>query len=248
MTAEVPVNKLRLWAELVALFVGGPIVLTLFPGILGDGRLFLFLWLCAGACLVVLIRDRSFDRRRLWLCPDREADEPGEGQSTGALPRTRYLFDHLGWIALRWVLLGTIIVFAYGLFAGKVVFGLRVPVEVFGLPRKMPGLFFTIAMFYPWVSVYPQNVIYRAFFCHRYATILGSGWAMILISAALFSFGHYMFGNWIVLVLTFAGGILFTRTYLRSRSLLLSVIEHALYGLLCFSIGIGIYLLYGASS
>ena len=91
-------------------------------------------------------------------------------------------------------------------------------------------------------------MIYRAFFCHRYAPILGRGWAMILVSAALFSFGHVMFGNWIVLALTFAGGILFTRTYLRSASLLLSVIEHALYGLLCFSIGIGIYLLYGALS
>jgi membrane protease YdiL (CAAX protease family) len=146
------------------------------------------------------------------------------------------------------VLLGFVVVTLYGLFAGKVVFGLRVPVELFGLPRRIPGLFFTIAIFYPWVSVYPQNVIYRAFFCHRYEPLLGSGWTMIVINAALFSFGHVMFGNWLVLALTFAGGILFTRTYLRSRSLLLSVFEHALYGLLCFSIGVGIYLLYGAFS
>lgn len=234
-------QRLARWAELILLFIGGPGVLWALPGILGGGRLFLFLWLCAGACLIYLFRDKGFDRGRLWV-------PPAKGEACERWPRARYVFDRLGWVALRWVILGIVAVTAYGLFAGKVVFGLRVPVEVFGLPRRMPQLFFAIAVLYPWVSVYPQNVIYRAFFCHRYAPLLGSGWAMILVNAALFSFGHFMFGNWIVLALTFVGGILFTRTYLRSESLLLAVIEHALYGLLCFSIGIGIYLLYGALS
>lgn len=234
-------QRLARWAELLLLFVGGPLLLWAMPGILGGGRLFLFLWLCSGACLAYLFRDRTFDRARLWV-PKAKADEHK------AWSRSRYVLDRLGWVVLRWVILGVVVVTVYGLFAGKVVFGLRVPVEVFGLPRRMPQLFFAIAVFYPWVSVYPQNVIYRAFFCHRYAPLLGSGWTMILVNAALFSFGHFMFGNWIVLALTFAGGILFTRTYLRNDSLLLAVIEHALYGLLCFSIGIGIYLLYGAFS
>ncbi|MEM9021403.1 MAG: CPBP family intramembrane glutamic endopeptidase [Planctomycetota bacterium] len=243
MTEASPHHPARLWAELLLLFVGGPILLTIFPWVLGGGRLFPFLWISALACMIVLFRDRSFDRGRLWI----QQPTVGDAAAASGSRRTR-LLDHLGWIALRWVILGLLIIFVYGLFAGKVVLGLRVPVEVYGLPRRMPGLFFTIAVFYPWVSVYPQNVIYRAFFCHRYAPILGGGWPMILVNAALFSFGHFMFGNWIVLALTFVGGILFTRTYLRSGSMLLSVIEHALYGVLCFSIGIGVYLLYGAVS
>jgi membrane protease YdiL (CAAX protease family) len=71
---------------------------------------------------------------------------------------------------------------------------------------------------------------------------------LILVNALAFSYIHVMFNNWVVLLLTFVGGIIFTRTYLRSRSLLLATIEHAMYGLFCFYLGIGVFLLYGASS
>jgi len=225
-------RKTLRWAEMLALFVGGPVLLWSFPGILGGGRLFLFLMLMGAICTVGLYFDKHFDRRKLW--------------------NARPVMDAMGWIVIRWVIAGMVLILLYGLFSGRVLPSLPLPVPTGlfalfqreGLPPFLPLL---IALFYPWLSVYPQNVIFRAFFCQRYRPILGGGWTLILVNAAAFSFGHVMFNNWVVLLLTFIGGIVFTRTYLRYQSLLLAGIEHSMYGIFCFYLGIGVFLFYGAS-
>lgn len=230
MSVEEPTDTPRriwLWAEMPLIFVGGPATLAMFPGILGGGVLFLLLGVGAAASLVYLLRDPSFERRKLW--------------------NFRVAYDRFGVVLVRWMILISVVMFLYGLAAGQSIGGLRFPTGLFGLPREVTALWAVIMLAYPWFSVYPQNLIYRAFFCQRYAPILGSGWPMILLNAVLFSFGHFMFGNWVVLGLTLLGGVLFTRTYLKHGSLLLATIEHALYGCFCFSVGIGIFLLYGAS-
>ena len=48
-----------------------------------------------------------------------------------------------------------------------------------------------------------------------------------------------MFQNILVLFTTLIGGIFFTLTYNRSKSLLLTSIEHAIYGNWLFTIGMG---------
>jgi len=227
--AEQPGRARRawLWAEMALLFVGGPVLLWKVPAILAGPGLFVVLWAAAAGALVYLWCDRGFERRRLW--------------------NARVVPGRLGVVLLRWCLLAGALLFCFGMASGKVVFGLRFPVGLFTLPREIPWLWGLIMLAYPWVSVYPQNVVYRAFFCQRYAPILPGHWAMVGVNALLFSFGHVMFGNWVVLGLTLLGGVLFTRTYLKHGSLLLATIEHALYGGFCFSVGIGIFLLYGAS-
>lgn len=221
------------WAEMLALFVGGPLLLHQLPGILGGGRLFVFLMLMGLACGVGLYFDKQFDRKKLW--------------NASAIP------DAIGWVVLRWVFCSVLLVALFGLFAGRELPGLSiaVPTGLFGIFRIddafMKWLPLLILFFYPWMSVYPQNLIFRAYFIQRYKPILGGGWLMILVNAAAFSFGHVMFNNWVVLVLTFCGGIIFTRTYLRTDSLLLTVIEHAMYGVFCFYIGVGVFLLYGGA-
>jgi len=225
-------KKVLRWVELLALFVGGPMLLRALPGVLGGPRLFFFLLLMGAGCAVGLVFDKYFDRRKLW--------------NARALPGA------MGWMVLRWLLACAAVTTAFGLMSGRVVPSLpiAVPTGLFmifqrdDLPWYLP---LAILLFYPWVSVYPQNVIYRAFFCQRYRPILGEGWAMIVVNAAAFSLGHIMFNNWVVLALTFLGGLIFTRTYLRTGSLFTTTIEHALYGTFCFYLGIGIFLLYGAS-
>ena len=157
------------------------------------------------------------------------------------------MFDRLGVVLLRWIILACVLLFLFGLASGQVILGLRFPAGLFTLPHDIPILWGVIMLAYPWASVYPQNLIYRAFFCQRYAPILPGHWAMVGVNAVLFSFGHIMFGNWVVLGLTLLGGLLFTGTYLKHKSLLLATAEHALYGGFCFSVGFGIFLLYGAS-
>jgi membrane protease YdiL (CAAX protease family) len=58
---------------------------------------------------------------------------------------------------------------------------------------------------------------------------------------------HIVFRNPLALLLTFAGGVLFAKTYSDTRSLLISMVEHTLYGNYIFTIGLGKYLYLGAA-
>jgi membrane protease YdiL (CAAX protease family) len=98
---------------------------------------------------------------------------------------------------------------------------------------------------YPLFSVYPQGLIYRAFFFHRYRPLVEAcaplvrAWLLIVVSGATFALMHILFHNWIAVALTFPGGILFAVRYCNTRSLAVSSIEHALYGCFLFTIGLG---------
>lgn len=61
------------------------------------------------------------------------------------------------------------------------------------------------------------------------------------LNAVLFSFSHIIFNNWLAIVLTFFGGIMFAFTYRKSNSLMVVFIEHMLYGNWIFTVGIGQY-------
>lgn len=119
------------------------------------------------------------------------------------------------------------------------------PDALFSLVRHQPRLWLMVMVAYPLVSVFPQELIYRAFFVERYRPLLGGGRALAAASAALFAFGHIIFHNWPAVVLTLAGGWLFARTYQRTYSLLTVCVEHALYGCAVFTLGYGTFFLDG---
>lgn len=70
----------------------------------------------------------------------------------------------------------------------------------------------------------------------------------IFVSASVFALAHIVYANWVAVALAFAGGVLFAYTYAQSRSTFVCVIEHSLWGLWMFTIGIGRYLDSGALS
>jgi membrane protease YdiL (CAAX protease family) len=115
------------------------------------------------------------------------------------------------------------------------------PAALFSLLLQHTGIWLLVMFAYPILSVFPQELIYRAFFFKRYQPLFGQGRGMILASAALFSFGHVLFHNWPAILLSFAGGCLFGRTYQRTSSLLPACIEHSLYGCAAFTIGYGAF-------
>jgi membrane protease YdiL (CAAX protease family) len=116
---------------------------------------------------------------------------------------------------------------------------LYAPEMLFLLIRQAPVLWLALVLFYPIFSVYPQELLYRAFFFHRYKPLFGEGIGMIAASAAVFGFVHIIFGNWVAIGLTAIGGLLFGWTYRKSRSMILTCLEHALFGDFIFTIGIG---------
>jgi hypothetical protein len=116
-----------------------------------------------------------------------------------------------------------------------------VPQRFLALPRHNPRLWLLICVLYPLLSVYPQEVIYRAFFFEHSARLLAglrTPW-LLALNAALFGFAHIVFGNVWAPILSAAGGLLFASTYLKSRSVMCAALEHALWGNLIFTIGLG---------
>ena len=116
-----------------------------------------------------------------------------------------------------------------------------VPERFLALPRHHPRLWLLICVLYPLLSVYPQEVIYRAFFFEHAARLLPGVRApwLLALNVALFGFAHIVFGNVWAPILSAAGGLLFATTYLKSRSLMCATFEHALWGNLIFTIGLG---------
>jgi membrane protease YdiL (CAAX protease family) len=113
------------------------------------------------------------------------------------------------------------------------------PDAMFALLCRHTRIWVLVMIFYPLLSVFPQELVYRAYFFERYRPLFGSGPGMVAAAAAVFAFGHIVFGNWLAVALTGVGGWLFATTYRRTGSLGLVSVEHALYGWAIFTIGYG---------
>lgn len=98
-----------------------------------------------------------------------------------------------------------------------------------------------ISVFYPIFSVIPQSLIYRALFFHRFDALFSNPYVKIVLSALFFSFGHILYKNWLVLILAFIAGFIFSWHYHKSRSLAWNVIEHSIYGVVLFGSGLGYF-------
>lgn len=120
------------------------------------------------------------------------------------------------------------------------------PERLFFLPQNNPEIIWRLALFYPLLSALPQEYIFCRFFFNRYEGFFGKNWRMIIMSAAIFALAHILFINPIAPTFGFAAGIIFAHTYWKTKSLALVTIEHALYGLAIFIIGLGWYFYTGS--
>ena len=174
------------------------------------------LWVITAYALWQLMRDARFDRGRMW--------------NSGALP------GRIGVILVIFAVVAVVIGLGVRWFA---------PELEWSFVRSHPGFWAIVMVAYPVLSVYPQGIIYRAFFFERYGALFPSRWAMIVASAAAFAFMHLIFRNWLAVGLTFAGGLLFAARYAETGSLATSSFEHALYGCWLFTVGLGQYFYHG---
>lgn len=98
-----------------------------------------------------------------------------------------------------------------------------------------------MVILYPFLSAFPQELIFRKFFFYRYGSIFRNRTVLLVVNILLFSFAHIYFSSWIVIIFTLIGGAIFAMTYLRTRSLLAVTVEHTLYGLLMLTSGLADY-------
>ena len=122
---------------------------------------------------------------------------------------------------------------------------LACPAYLFFCPKNHPAVWLTILWSYPLLAVYPQELIYRGFLFHRYRLLFPNRQYLIHLSALAFAFGHIIYWHPFSILLTLAGGYMFAYTYRQSRSLLAASFEHALYGCLLYTIGLGRYFFTG---
>lgn len=155
-------------------------------------------------------------------------------------------FSHLtAWNNARSHLLPLLLRDAAFLVLLGVAVRLFAPELLFSLIKRAPRFWLLIMFFYPLLSVYPQELIFRAFFFHRYQPLFGSGILLILASALAFGFVHIIFGNWLAVALCILGGLLFSFTYQHTGSLLFTCVDHAIFGNFIFTIGLGRFFYHG---
>jgi membrane protease YdiL (CAAX protease family) len=207
-----PAPTWYLWLEWAALFVLAPLLLTWWWQPLVLAGLLLVATLAAAYWL---LRHRKFGQLAFW----RASNVRREGRQLRRLLRR---------------LLPCLL-----LLAGLVL--LRYPERWLDLPREQPGAWLALLVLYPLLSVYPQELLYRAFFFRRYRRIFPGRQLRVWVSAAAFALLHIVYQNALAVGLTFVGGWFFAQTYARTRSLRLVWLEHALYGLLLFTLGLGTF-------
>ncbi len=133
--------------------------------------------------------------------------------------------------------------------AAMTLFVLLYKPEIFlVLVKTEPWRWLAVMLFYPVFSAFIQEVLFRNFFFYRYERLFeGRMLLLVTVNALLFAYVHIVFENWIAVIFTFFGGLLFAQTYLKTRSTLLTAIEHSLYGNTLYTIGLGYYFYHGAN-
>lgn len=111
--------------------------------------------------------------------------------------------------------------------------------SLFNVIVNKPGMWVAILFIYSFLSVYPQELIYRTFFFQRYRSLIRNENFLLFLNAIIFSLGHIFFKNTLVIILTFLGGLMFAVTYKKTKSTLLVSIEHAIFGCWLFTVGMG---------
>lgn len=176
------------------------------------------LWIGAIVTLLMLRRDHEFERSTLW----------GVSRIREGLPG----------VLRRFLLFGPLLAgFAW----------LMEPEHFLAFPRDRPGTWAAVLFLYPILSVVPQGIVYRTFFLHRYRDLFGDGKVMWMVAAVSFALAHVVMHRWEPVAITLVGGFIFTRTLMRGRSGLLADAEHALYGDLAFTLGLGVWIYTGAA-
>lgn len=139
---------------------------------------------------------------------------------------------------LDYALIGVAVTLAcVGLMAFMAV--LQGPSRVFWLGRAFGiGVLFFLP-FYGGLFVYPQEVVFRGFFFHRYRPLLKHDAIIIALSALAFGWMHVIYLNWVAIALCVVGGVAMGITYARTKSLWAVTLEHAIVGWLAFIVGFG---------
>lgn len=112
---------------------------------------------------------------------------------------------------------------------------------LFQIPNKNFLLWLLIIIVYPFLSVVPQEFIYRVFFFHRYKKLFrGKTNILLALNTVSFAFAHIIFDNIHALIITTIVSPIFAFSYLK-KSFLTCIFVHSIGGQIIFTLGLGRY-------
>lgn len=213
LVKNIPQYRIWLGMEWLILFFGVPLAISQGWIPLSGALSKLALLIAAAlACALYLLRDKTFSNRRL---------------------------GGLGKIKLIWrELLLRVFLCALLLLAGCY---LLIPEMLFAFVKNNPRFWLAVFILYPCLSAWPQELIYRAFMFQRYAKLFGGNLGMVAASTIAFAFLHIIYLSWVSMTLTLIAGYVFSINYKKTGHLATAALEHAIYGNLVFTIGMGIF-------
>jgi uncharacterized protein len=207
-------KKVFLWTELALLFIFAPLVVGL------TIRRVPWLLVLGGITVCVagwLLLHGNFRASNFWRSEDKDVEQ-----------------HQLKQVLLRFFVCGLVVIALTTAFF---------PERLFTLPWTMPLEGGLLLATYATLSVYPQELLYRAFFLKRYQELFPNGQGLWLANTIVFAWLHVIYRNPLAIALSLVGGWFFTQTYARTRSMRLVCLEHTLYGILIFSVGLGEFFL-----
>lgn len=218
LSAAVLTPPIILWGEFTAIFLLWPAALAAIQ--VQRPGMFISLWLTAACCTWIMARSAPAAWQTIWH---------GQGWTEPAQRKAAFL---------RFALCAILAAgFIYWFF----------PQYFFNLPRQRPLLWLAVMVFYPLLSVVPQEIIFRSFFLHRYDRLFPEFWRMTIVNSLCFGFMHIILHNWVAPALSVIGNVIFLYGYRQHQSLKWVIIEHAAYGCMIFTVGLGWFFLHGLS-
>lgn len=119
------------------------------------------------------------------------------------------------------------------------------PQYLLSFPRQKPMLWAMVMVMYPLLSVMAQEFVFRSFFLRRYAPLFPQVWLLYAANVFCFGFLHIVLHNWIAPLVSAFGGLIFAYGYHQHQSLQWAAIEHAAYGCMIFTLGLGYFFFSG---
>jgi len=109
---------------------------------------------------------------------------------------------------------------------------------LFIFPKTNFKLWLIVIFIYPFLSVIPQELVYRVFFFQRYFPNINRFYFPVFLNLVVFAYGHLVFSNMHAIIITAIVSPIFTYAYLK-KSFLTCVILHTLGGQIIFTLGLG---------
>lgn len=210
---NIPLYRIWLGTEWLILFFGVPLAISQGWIPLNGALSKLGLLLAAAlACLLYLLKDKTFGAGRL-----------------GGLGKIKLIWREF----LIRISLCTLLLLA-GCY-------LLIPDMLFAFVKNNPHIWLVVFVLYPLLSAWPQELIYRSFMFQRYIKLFGGKLGMVAASSIAFAFLHIIYLSWVSMLLTLIAGYVFSLNYKKTGHLATAALEHAIYGNLVFTIGMGVF-------